>query len=332
MSVIFNIDRDARPEHLGYGKFQNAPKGFLSMLAWVRKLTKPLHVPTEEWLFCCEKTGGYDHHLCNYLYGKGLDLWREDAIQIRRSMGLRRDKSDKADSLVIANYALRKQSEVKLYRPESKNLVDLRELFLFRQSLVRACASAKTRAKEKKATTTRNSVSTYIYRETMREVGRLEESIRECEERMLAVVRADEELLRNYNHITSIKGMGLVLGVAMIVFTGNFQKITDPNQFACYCGLVTFYDNSGTSVRHRDGTKNIKHKQLNAYLTIAAQSASRTDDYMKSYLERLLGKGKIYPIALNNVKHKIVHLAYALVRSDNDYIPGYKPVLPNPPA
>ena len=64
---------------LGYETFENRPMGFRRMLVWARHLIKG--VGLEEVLFCCETTGGYDRSLCDYIYAKDLDIWRESALQ-----------------------------------------------------------------------------------------------------------------------------------------------------------------------------------------------------------------------------------------------------------
>ena len=57
-------------------------------------------------------------------------------LRIKRSLGISRGKSDKADSLKIALYAYRYQDMAVCYVPLSKNVSRLKELFLYRQHLV----------------------------------------------------------------------------------------------------------------------------------------------------------------------------------------------------
>ena len=88
---------------LDYQVFENKPMGYRRMLVWARNLIDGARL--EDVLFCCETTGGYDRRLCDYIYAKGQSIWRESALQIKRSMGVRKGKDDKADSLMIAEYA-----------------------------------------------------------------------------------------------------------------------------------------------------------------------------------------------------------------------------------
>ena len=109
---------DVRDSHLGvvkldYQVYENRPMGYRRMLVWARLLIKG--VGLKDVLFCCETTGGYDRCLCDYIYAKGLDIWREGALQIKRSMGVRKGKDDKADSLMIAEYAMRHIDKAVIY-------------------------------------------------------------------------------------------------------------------------------------------------------------------------------------------------------------------------
>lgn len=125
-------------EQLGYTKldyqvFDNSPMGFRRMLAWGSKLVPGIAL--EDVLFICETTGAYDRALCDYIFGKGYDIWRESALQIKESSGLRKGKNDKADSLMIAEYAMRHMDKVHLYQSTDGKILEVRALLLYRRKL-----------------------------------------------------------------------------------------------------------------------------------------------------------------------------------------------------
>ena len=76
VTLIF-VKNMAEFNSCGYSQFDNAPHGFRSLVAWVRKIIKPLRGTTDDCLFCMETTGGYDLRLCNYLYEHKFHVWRE---------------------------------------------------------------------------------------------------------------------------------------------------------------------------------------------------------------------------------------------------------------
>ena len=131
---------------LDYFVFENCPKGFRSMLSWAKKLMSD--VLQEEFLFICETTGAYDRALCDYIYSKGLDIWRESALQILMSSGVRRGKDDKADSLMIAEYAVHHMDKMHLYESPDNRILEIRALFLYRRKLEQEKTSKLVRIKE----------------------------------------------------------------------------------------------------------------------------------------------------------------------------------------
>ncbi|MFC4816795.1 IS110 family transposase [Flavobacterium sp. GCM10023249] len=82
-------------------KFTNDVKGFKQSISWTTKLK----INLEETLFCFEHTGWYCLLLSYYLYENNYRYCCVNAIEIKRSMGLKRGKSEKADAWEIANYA-----------------------------------------------------------------------------------------------------------------------------------------------------------------------------------------------------------------------------------
>ena len=80
----------------------------------------------EEWLFCGEDTGSCSIGLSKWLYGKGYDIWIENAYAIKHSSGIQRVKNDKADSAIIAEYAWRQQDKVVPFEPLNESLAQLR--------------------------------------------------------------------------------------------------------------------------------------------------------------------------------------------------------------
>jgi len=80
--------------------FLNKPFGFNQLINWIKELV----VKRDKILFCLEHTGHYAHHLIMFLKKKNYDYAEVNPLKIKRSMGLRREKSDKADSKVIGMF------------------------------------------------------------------------------------------------------------------------------------------------------------------------------------------------------------------------------------
>ncbi|MCR4853920.1 MAG: transposase [Prevotella sp.] len=302
---------------MGYQVFDNRPMGFRRMLVWARHLVKGIEL--EDVLFCCETTGGYDRSLCDYIYAKGLDIWREGALQIKRSMGVRKGKDDKADSLMIAEYAMRHMDKAVMYESPSDSIRELKALFLYRHKLVQEKVEKKVRAKHLKETSARSKSMRFIVRDAMKGIRALEKSIRECERQIREIINGDEELKRSYDHIVSVKGISIVNATALIAYSNNFRGITTANKMASYYGVASFRDRSGTSVDKKSYVKYYSCSLLRATITQAAEWTIKENGIYRDYYLRLKAEGKPYGIIINNVKNKLIHLVFSLVTNNMDY-------------
>lgn len=302
---------------LGYMVFENRPSGFRSLLSWAKKL-KP-DVRQEDILFVCETTGAYDRALCDYIFSKGLDIWRESALQILWSSGVRRGKDDKADSLMIAEYAMHHVDKMHLYESPDSRILEIRAVFLYRRKLEQEKTSKLVRIKELEATAGKSKTLTFILRDAKKSVRQLEKSIKECEDKIHELVEGDEALKKSYQHLDSVKGLGIVNITALIVYTNNFKAFKTSRKMATYWGVASFRERSGTSVNKRADVRNLSSSMLKSYLTQAAIHTIAQGGIYYDYYQRKISEGKTHSVALNNAKNKLLHLAMSLVTHDMDY-------------
>lgn len=304
--------------------FSNRKAGFADCIRWMKKETDK--AMPEEVLLCGEDTGRYSDAFADYFYGRGYDLWLESPLQIKRSMGIQRVKNDKADSLAIAQYAKRFEDKARLYQPESDSLLQLREIFNFRQHLVKQRKALAVRKGTVKETSLgKNDTMKFIDKTAKKHVNSLDKDIEECDRRMAELIESDEELSEIYRIVSSVKGIGLQNAAALIVVTRNFTRFGDARQLACYCGVAPFAKQSGTSIHSPAHTSPLANKQIKALLSDAARCAVRYNPVLKTYYQRMINKGKHVGIALNNVKNKLIHIIMAMVKNKTVFDPrcGY---------
>ena len=307
---------------LDYIVFENRANGFRSLLSWSRKLMPK--ATDEELLFVCETTGAYDRAMCDYLFGKGMDVWRESALQINRCGGVRRGKDDRTDSLMIAEYAMRHMDKMHLYESPDSRILELRAVFMYRRKLEQEKTSKLVRVKELEATAGKSRTLSFILRDAKKSVSQLENSIRECEKRIRDLINDDEDMQRNYSHLDTVKGLGIVNIAAFIIFTNNFRNFRTARQMATYWGVVSFRRISGTSVDKRADVRRLSSSMLKSYITQAAMHTIVRGGIYYEYYQRLIARGKTHSVALNNAKNKLIHLAMSLVENDMDYEPNHE--------
>ncbi len=311
-------------KRVSHSEFLNEQDGFKAMLTWVKETTGK---PARASLFCTETTGEYDIAMCNHLYVKGISIWRENALQIRMKSGLRRGKDDVADAWVIAEYVARNVDQMQSYVPPCKEISSLKSLLRYRERLVAQKTELKVRTSELKALKKEETaVDIFIREDAEKQIQALHDSIEKCEKQMLALIKSDESIKKNYNHLCSVKGIGIINAAMMIAYTNNFRDFETANQLATYYGVATFRQRSGSSIDKRSDVRCYCNHTLKSYLSEAALASVNHDPQMNAYFQRMKGRKKHPAIAMNNVKNKLLHICFALIKNDCDYIPNYENV------
>lgn len=299
--------------------FENDKAGYACFVQWVTENTR---CQKSGLLFCGEHTGYYSGNLSVFLYESGYDMWLVSGLEMKLTQGIKRNKTDRVDACKIAEYAFRYQDKVVLFQPVSKVLDEIRELLSYRERLVETRKVLTTSAQEMKRVKD-NASCDYIYQESLEYIKSLNASVRNCEKRIEALLKHDIALNTNYKLVSSVVGIGLVNAALILVATANFTLFDSPRKFGCYCGVVPFEHSSGSSVRGKTRVSKMANRHLKTKLTLAAQNAVRFDPEMKEYYERKRSEGKNNWLVLNNVKNKLIHRIFAVVRDGQMYEKQY---------
>ena len=302
--------------------FDNKASGFRRLVKWVKANAEGFTADT--WLFCGENTGGYSIALSNYLYASGYDLWLECAYKIKHSAGIQRVKNDKADSRAIADYAMRNYDKMILYKPQSTSLAALREVFLYRHSLVRQKVALQVRRNEKRLTQDKSDIKTFMSFTSKHLITEVNKAIGKCDEKIKEIIAADDELREIFDIITSMPGIGVINATCLMVYTDNFNKFElNSRKISCYYGIAPFGRQSGSSINGRPQVSPFANRMIKSLLSQAALVATKADINLYNYRQRLIQRGKHPLLIQNNIKNKMLHRLVAMVRNRQKYNPDY---------
>ena len=306
-----------------FNEFKNSVSGYKQLVKWVDKNANG--IDPSMWLFCGENTGDYSKPLCNHLYGKGYDMWLENAKCIKDASGIRRLKSDRADASMIAEYAMRNHDKAVGYEPLSESLTQLREYYLYRQMVVRHRCSFEVRRGEKRLMMEKSAAKTAIAQSGKHIVSELNREIAKIDKKIASLIESSDELSEVYRIVTSVPGIGIQNAVCLMVYTDNFRRFNyDARSIACYYGIAPFGKDSGTSVHVDPHVHYMANRHIKAMLTQAALAAVRFNPSITQYYQRLIGRGKKMPVAMNNVKNKLLHIVTSMVKNKQVYNPEYR--------
>lgn len=137
-----------------YCRFSNDHEGFVQLFKW---LSDHADKQLNNLFFCLEHTGIYSELLVVYLQEQGQSYAIVSGLEVKRSMGLKRGKSDKTDAQALAKYAYQNQDELRTGMPISKNIKELKELLSLRLRFVREMAGHKAYLREQKKCIKKNN-------------------------------------------------------------------------------------------------------------------------------------------------------------------------------
>lgn len=296
-------------------QFTNDSKGFAKLLSWIKNQGNKLN----EVIVCFENTGWYSLNLSIYLNESSIDFIRVNPLELKRSIGLKRGKSDKADAQDIAKYSWQNKEDIKLSVAPSKKLIELQRLLALREQLVKQQTALKNQYEGMKSIVndvTMDKCMQFIV-ETL---VHLAIQIKKVEQEMDLLIKQDEQLQKNYKLCKSVKGIGQVLAIQMILHTQNFTSFDCWRKFSAYCGLVPYPYQSGTSIHGKNRIHPISDRKMKSLLSMASISAIRADKELKAYYQRRVEEGKPKKSVINMVRNKIVARVFATVNRGTPFV------------
>jgi len=291
-------------------KIENSLKGFKSFI----KELKILNANLKETFVCLEYCGVYGLELGFFLEGK-IEYCFCNPLHIKRSLGLTRGKSDKLDSFKIARFNYLFRDELDPMSMPSECMLRLKSLMAERSRITKSIVIDKQALTDLQKTL---GINARLRAE--RRLEMLQADRKAIDKEILNLIESEDCILINYKLLISIIGISLVNATMMILCTNNFEGITNPRSFACYCGVAPFEHTSGTSIKGRTRVSPYANKKVKANLTNAAKSAVQHDPEIKIYYKRKRAEGKDHGTVMNAVKFKIITRAFAVVKRGTPYV------------
>ena len=317
MTLDFNLSHHSNSLiHLQVG---NTKKGINSFLATCKKHK----VQFERTLFCLEYTGIYNENLVHILNRKKMNIWVEQGLQIKKSLGMTRGKSDKVDALRISEYAYRFQDKCRLWQAPSQALKMLKNLVALRNRLIKAKKLLKVPVSELVECSSDQKSTSFISRLNNPVIDSLSKQLLAVENKIKQLIKEDERLFELEQIITSVDGVGPVTAWAMIIATNQFQSIKNGRKFACYAGVVPFDHQSGTSIKGKPRVSQLANKNMKQLLHLSALSATVMKGELNDYYNRKVAEGKNKMLVLNNIRNKLVLRIFACVNQNRKYEKSY---------
>lgn len=302
-----------------YCQFVTNKKGFPKLLNWLKRNSD--NVPIECWKVCMENTGMYSLELNCFLQEKHIWQTLENALQIKRSMGVLRGKTDKADSTTIAVYAYRFADKLKPYVLPGSTLLRLRVLFVQRERLVDIHRQIQLAVKslgcfEKQLVADIQKQNKALLENLAGQIKALDKALKEA-------LGQDPSMQIKAKLIQSVPGIGLQTAVYLLITSRGMESFDAPRQFACYSGCAPFEHRSGVSVRGKTKTHFLANRKMKTLLHMAAINAITFNEELKQFYQRKLEQGKNPMSAINAVRFKLICRIFSVVKRGSEFQKDY---------
>ena len=141
----------------------------------------------------------------------------------------------------------------------------------------------------------------------------IDDQVDKCESKIKALME------KINSPITTIPGIGSILGAVIISEFGDISRFDKPSQLVAFAGIDATVSQSGEF----EGTHNVMSKRGSPYLRKAlfqaALVASNTDHVLKAFYQKKRAEGKHHKTCIGAVARKMCNIIYAVLKNNKPY-------------
>jgi len=305
------------PENIFHNAFSNDENGFKDLMFFVNETMPDFDI--KKALFCMEATGLYCKALLQFFHTQQANVWVENAVQIKRSLGVKRSKTDKVDSIEIAKYAFKNTELVRLWKPSGVVLEKIKQFATLRERMVVTQKRLITPINELRDAG-QKQMADLLFKSIKKSITAIDADLKKIEAKIMECLKEDASLHHVFSLITSVVGIGFVTAVNLIIHTQGFNIMCDSRKLACFCGVAPFPYQSGISIKGKTKISHMANKKLKTNLHLAALSAIKCDPEIKTYYEKKVLEGKPKMSVINAVRFKLLARVVAVVNKNEAYV------------
>ena len=283
-------------------RFANDKGGHKALIKWLAQ------TPLNRVVF--EPTGPYHRAVERALGASGVPFVKVNPRQARRFAEAtgKLAKTDRLDAAILARMGA--LLELQARPAPSEVLLELKELYVAREALVKDRTAAKNRAKI--------LTVPVLKRHNAQRLEQIKRHIAAIEAAIRKQLQADPDLAQRFAILTSIPGLSAITAFALLIEMPELGAL-EPGQAASLAGLAPIARQSGRWTGRafiRGGRAEVRQA-----LYMPALVAARFNPDMKAKYAHLIETGKPAKVALTAIMRKLIVLANALLKANRKWQP-----------
>ena len=283
-------------------RFTNDKTGHKAFLRWRKEEA------SERVVF--EPTGPYHRAFERTLAVAGVPFVKVNPRQARRFAEAtgKLAKTDRLDAAMLARMGA--MLELQARPPRSEIVLELKDLHLAREALVKDRTAAKNRGKV--------LTLSLLKRQNGQRLDQIERQIAAVEVAMRDIVGGDDNLTARFDILTSIPGVSAITAFALLVEMPELGTL-EAGEAASLAGLAPIARQSGRWTGRsfiRGGRASLRRA-----LYMPALVAMRFNPDLTAKYRQLVGAGKPAKVAIAAIMRKLIVLANALLKANRHWQP-----------
>lgn len=292
--------------------YSNDTKGFAKLL---RKIDTSYGV-------LMEASGPYYVKLANFFHEKGYKVYVENPLKVKRYAQSRlfRAKTDKKDAEIIRCYAETMSKDLRLWKPDSQAIIDLKQLYSYKEMLLKQQNQLGNQLKAFEAT---GHIDKKLKSGMSSMLRKIEKELVKTEAKLIEICQ--KEYKETLELLLSIPSISYKSAVILIAVTDGFTKFENYKQVIAYLGMSPRIFTSGTSVKGAEHICKVGNAQVRKILYMCSLTAGIYNKGCRELNERLMDKGKPMKVRRIAIANKLIKQAFAVVKSGKKYDENYEP-------
>ena len=191
----------------------------------------------------------------------------------------------------------------------------LRELFRRRQALLKMRQQERNRQQA-------GTTAVWVATDLQEHIAWLSARLKAVEGEIHQHLKLHPDLWAAFKRLQTIPGVGPHSAVALLAEAGDLSRFDHPGQLVAYVGVNPQQHQSGTSIHKPSHIAKKGNARMRCALYMAAVAAKQ-QPYFAPFVQRLEASGHCPLSIVIAVMRKLLHLAFGVLKSGQDFDPLY---------